>query len=137
MENNMLRVLTCAAIFTSGVACAETEMAEIDRPASELNQILAHPLEIPDGQLEARVVRATIEPRTIAAWHTHPTPVYLYIATGTLTMEVEGQERRKVPAGQAIAEPLNSPMRVINEGDEPVEVIVFQISPPKSEFLKQ
>lgn len=133
----MRRLLTCAAILVSGTAFAETEMTEIDRPASELNQILANPLEIPKGELEARVVRATIEPRTIAAWHTHPTPVYLYIAKGVLTMEVEGQERRQVAAGEAIAEPLNSPMRVINEGDEPVEVIVFQISPPKSEFLKQ
>lgn len=133
----MLRALTCAAILISGAAFAQTEMAEIDRPASELNQVLAHPLEVPEGEMEARVVRAMIEPRTIAAWHTHPTPVYLYIAKGTLTMEIEGQERRQVVAGEAIAEPLNSSMRVINEGDEPVEVIVFQISPPKSEFLKQ
>ncbi|MEF2554330.1 cupin domain-containing protein [Aurantimonas sp. A2-1-M11] len=112
-------------------------MTEIDRPASELNQILAHPLELPEGALEARVVHATIEPRTTAAWHTHPTPVYLYISKGTLMMEVEGQERRQVAAGEAIAEPLNSPMRVINESDETVEIIVFQISPPKSQFLKQ
>ncbi len=133
----MIRIASCAAFMVSGAAFAQTEMAEIDRPASELNQVLAHPLEIPEGELEARVVRAMIEPRTIAAWHTHPTPVYLYIATGTLTMEVEGQERRQVAAGEAIAEPLNSPMRVINEGDEAVEIIVFQISPPKSEFLKQ
>ncbi len=133
----MLRVLTAAAIVASGTAFAQTEMAEIDRPASELTQILAQPLEVPDGDLEARVVHATIEPRTIAAWHTHPTPVYLYIAKGTLTMEVEGQERRQVATGEAIAEPLNSPMRVINEGSEPVEIIVFQISPPKAEFLKQ
>jgi quercetin dioxygenase-like cupin family protein len=133
----MIRIATCAAVMISGAAFAQTEMAEIDRPASELNQVLAHPLEVPEGELEARVVRAKIEPRTIAAWHTHPTPVYLYIAKGTLTMEIEGQERRHVAAGKAVAEPLNAPMRVLNEGDEPVEVIVFQISPPKTEFLKQ
>lgn len=133
----MRRVLTGLALIASGAAYAQTEMTEIDRPASELNQILAHPLEIPEGDLEARVVRATIEPRTTAAWHTHPTPVYLYIAKGTLTMEVEGQERRQIAAGEAVAEPLNSPMRVINEGDETVEIIVFQISPPKEEFLEQ
>ena len=133
----MLRVLTGLALVSSGAVFAQTEMVEIDRPASELNQVLAHPLQIPEGELEARVVHATIEPRTTAAWHTHPTPVFLYIAKGTLTMEVEGQERRQVAAGEAIAEPLNSPMQVINEGDETVEIIVFQISPPKAEFLKQ
>lgn len=134
----MLRILISAAILVAGAAFAETEITEIDRPASELNQILAHPLDVPEGQaLEARVVHATIEPRTRAAWHTHPTPVYLYIMKGTLTMEVEGQEPRPIAAGEAVAEPLNSPMRVMNEGDEQVEIVVFQISPAASEFLEQ
>lgn len=134
----MLRILTSAAILAAGTAFAETDIADIDRPASELNQILAHPLDVPEGEaLEARVVHATIEPRTRAAWHTHPTPVYLYIMKGTLTMEVEGQEPRMIAAGEAVAEPLNSPMRVMNEGDEPVEIVVFQISPASSEFLEQ
>lgn len=133
----MRRILTGLALVSSGAAFAQAELTQIDRPASELNQILAHPLEIPQGDLEARIVRATIEPRTSAAWHTHPAPVYVYIATGTLTMEVEGQERRQIAAGEAVAERLNSPMRVINEGDETVEIIVFQISPPREEFLER
>ncbi len=134
----MLRILTSAAIVVAGAAFAETEMAEIDRPASDLNQVLAQPLDVPEGEaLEARMVHATIEPRTRAAWHTHPTPVYLYIIKGTLTMEVDGQEPRQVEAGEAIAEPLNSPMRVMNEGDERVDIVVFQISPAASKFLEQ
>lgn len=133
----MIRVLTGLALVASGAAFAQADMTEVDRPASELNQIPAHPLELPERDLEARVVRATVEPRTTAAWHTHPTPVYLYIETGTLTVEVEGQERRQIAAGEAVAEPLNSPMRVINRGDETVEIIVFQISPPREEFLEQ
>lgn len=52
-------------------------------------------------------------------------------------MEDEGQEPRQVGVGEAIVEPLNSPMRVSNEGDEPVEIVVFQISPPEGEFLEQ
>lgn len=133
----MRSILTFTTLLAAGAAVAQADMTEIDSPASELNQILAHPLEVPEGDLEARVVRATIEPRTMAAWHTHPTPVYLYVAQGTLTMEVEGQEPRKFSAGEAMAEPLGSPMRVLNEGDEPVEVVVFQLSPLTSEFLEQ
>lgn len=52
-------------------------------------------------------------------------------------MEVEGKEARTVSAGEALAEPLNAKMRVINKGDEPVEVVVFQISPPDKKFLEQ
>lgn len=133
----MRSILTFTTLIAAGAAVAQANMSEIDSPASELNQILAHPVEVPEGDLEARVVRATIDPRTAAAWHTHPSPVYLYVSQGTLTMEVEGQEPRQISAGEAVAEPLGSPMRVLNEGDEPVEVIVFQLSPLTSEFLEQ
>lgn len=113
------------------------ELAEIDRPASNLEQILAHPAEIGDQMRETRVVVATLDPMTTAAWHTHPSPVYVYVDEGTLTMEIEGQEPYDIQAGEAVAEPLNSPMRIHNRGDEQVRLIVFQISPPTEAFLEE
>lgn len=135
----LLRLTTIAAIaaLLTGTAFAQNDLAEIDKPASKLEQILAEGVALPAGEQEVRVVRATIDPKTVAAWHTHPTPVYLYIMDGTLTMEVEGRESRQAEAGVAIAEPLNARMRVKNEGDTPVEVVVFQISPPQEKFLEQ
>ncbi|HEX2218438.1 MAG TPA: cupin domain-containing protein [Gemmatimonadales bacterium] len=129
--------ITAATVLLASTAFAQENLQEIDKPASELEQVLAHGAEIPTGAQEVRVVRATIEPRTIAGWHTHPTPVYVYVLDGTLTMEVEGKEPRTITAGEAVAEPLNAPMRVINEGEQPVELVVFQISPPQEQFLEQ
>jgi quercetin dioxygenase-like cupin family protein len=135
IETDMPCSLTGLALVGGAAAVARSEMTEIDRPASRLNQILAHLWEIPKEELVARVVLATINPRTIAAWHTHS--VYLYISKRMLTMDIGGQERLRAAAGEAIAVPLNSPMWLSNESDEPVKFIVFQISPPKSEFLDQ
>jgi quercetin dioxygenase-like cupin family protein len=77
-----------------------------------------------------------MEPKTAAAWHTHPSPVFVYVAEGELVMEVEGQETKTIQAGEAVAEPLDARMRVLNTTDRPASVVVFQISPAEEEFLE-
>lgn len=129
-------VLPAALVVASATPVMAQDLTEIEEPATELNEVLAHPVDLAGGSQEVRVVEATVAPRTSAGWHTHPTPVYLYITQGTLTMEVEGEETRRVSAGEALAEPLDARMRVRNEGDEPVRLVVFQISPADEEFLE-
>lgn len=115
----------------------EQQLTEIDKPASELNEILKETVAVPQGDSVVRVVRATMEPNTIASWHTHPSPVYVYVEEGTLTMEIEGEEPYQISAGEAVAEPLDVRMRVLNRTEEPAEIVVFQVSPAESEFLEE
>lgn len=115
----------------------QQQLAEIDKPASQLDQVLAHQVDLQGGPQEVRVVTATIDPKTAAGWHTHPMPVYVFVQEGSLTMEVEGKEPRQLTAGEATAEPLDARMRVINEGDQPAKLVVFQISPAEEAFLEQ
>lgn len=129
-------------VFGTVGAAAQTaetteQLAEIDKPASQLEEILAQDVEIPGGPHTIRVVTATVDPSTAAAWHTHPSPVYVYVREGSLSMEVEGQEPKELTAGQATAEPLNAQMRVVNRGDVPAELVVFQVSPVEAAFLEQ
>ena len=130
-----LMIATALTLASSPAAIAQ-QLKELDKPASELKQVLAHPVQLPAGNQEVRVVRATIDPKTAAGWHTHPTPVYVYVVEGELTMEVEGKDKKKYRAGEATAEPLNARMRVLNEGDTPAELVVFQISPSDKKFLE-
>ena len=51
-------------------------------------------------------------------------------------MEVEGQETKTIQSGEAVAEPLDARMRVLNTTDRPASVVVFQISPAEEEFLE-
>lgn len=126
-----------AALAMAAPALAQEQLAEIDKPASQLNQILAHKAEVQPGTSEIRVVTATVDPKTAAAWHTHPSPVYVFVQEGALTMEVEGKQPREIKAGEAIAEPLDARMRVVNRGDQPAKLVVFQISPPQKAFLEE
>lgn len=134
----VLSLAAALALAASGAALAQAtgDLTMIDTPASTLEQILAEQVEIPGEAQEVRVVAATLEPNTAAAWHTHPSPVYVYVTEGTLTVEVEGREPRRLTAGDATAEPLDARMRVLNEEDIPAKVVVFQISPAEKEFLE-
>lgn len=130
----MKLVIAAAAVLFAGPAFAQGDVKEIDKPASKLEQVLAHKAE--SGGEEVRVVRVTLDPRTAGAWHSHPSAVYVYVTSGTATIEVEGKDPSTVSAGDALAEPLGVPMRAVNSSEEPVEVIVFQISTPDKKFLE-
>lgn len=126
-----------AAFIALGSLGLAQDVTEIDKAASELNEILAESVEIPAGEQEARIVIAKFDPMTAGSWHVHPTPVYLYVTEGELTLEVEGKEARTLKAGDATAEPLDARMRAVNKTDQPVEVVVFQISVPEKAFLEE
>ncbi len=77
-----------------------------------------------------------MEPHTAAAWHSHPSPVYVYVIEGEVTFEVEG-ETKTVIAGEAVAELLDAQMRAINTTDQLDHAVVFQISPKEKAFLDE
>lgn len=130
-------VLASVALLGTVSLATGQELKEIEKPASELEQVLAHEAELSAGGQEIRVVRVEMEPKTVAAWHTHPAPVYVYVIEGELVMEVEGQETKTIRAGEAVAEPLNARMRVKNVTDQAARVVVFQISPKEEAFLEE
>ncbi|WP_404384264.1 cupin domain-containing protein [Caenispirillum salinarum] len=137
----LLLASAAASMLVAGASGAVAQDAkgleEIDKPASQLDEVLAEEVELPAGTHKIRVVTATVEPKTAAAWHTHPSPVYVFVEEGSLSMEVEGKEVNELTTGEATAEPLNTRMRVVNRGDETAKVVVFQVSPVDAEFLEQ
>jgi quercetin dioxygenase-like cupin family protein len=82
-------------------------------------------------RLEARVETATLEPGKIGGWHTHPTPVVVYVIEGTLTVEIKGKDPIVTRAGEAYLEPINTVMRATNKGQTPLKFVAFQVSPPE------
>ncbi|MDW7748417.1 cupin domain-containing protein [Halomonas sp.] len=134
-----MKLLTWAAgaalVIASSWSVAQ-DLTEIDKPASELEEVLAQEIDLPPGDQSIRVVRVAMDPHTAAAWHSHPSPVYVYVVEGEVTLEVEG-ETKTVKAGEAVAEPLDARMRAINTTDQPARAVVFQISPKEKAFLEE
>ena len=134
-----MKLMTLAAVAVLATASSMSlaqDLTEIDKPASELEQVLAQEVELTPGSQEVRVVRVAMEPHTAASWHTHPSPVYVYVVEGELVLEVEG-ENTTIKAGEAVAEPLDARMRALNTTDQPTRAVVFQISPKEKAFLEE
>ena len=74
---------------------------------------------------EVTVMTVELPPGAETGWHTHPVPVYAYILSGSLTIEVEGKKTSKFQAGDAIIEVVNTSHCGKNTGAVPVKLVVF------------
>jgi quercetin dioxygenase-like cupin family protein len=69
-------------------------------------------------------------------WHTHPSPIFVYVETGTGTWEYkDGRAPEKRSTGQAIEEPANAVTRIVNPGTSRLELVIFQVSKPGDPVL--
>jgi quercetin dioxygenase-like cupin family protein len=86
---------------------------------------------------EVRIYAATLAPGAASAWHTHPSPPFVYVIEGALVLESEGRPPMEVKAGQAIAEPTGEVIRAVNRGTVPTKVVIFYVGAPRMPFLEE
>jgi quercetin dioxygenase-like cupin family protein len=81
------------------------------------------------------VLTATFRPGDRTVFHTHRSPVTVYVLEGRFTLELEGRAPVEVAAGQAYVEPPNVKMTGHNRGAEPLKVLIFYVTDPGLPFL--
>jgi quercetin dioxygenase-like cupin family protein len=74
---------------------------------------------------EVTVMTVELPPGAQTGWHTHPVPVYAYVLSGSLTVEMEGKKTSTFQAGDAIIEVVDTRHCGKNTGDAPVKLVVF------------
>jgi quercetin dioxygenase-like cupin family protein len=83
-----------------------------------------------------RVLTASFKPGDQTVFHTHRSPVTVYILEGAFTLELEGRPPVVVKAGQAFVEPPNIKMTGYNRSStEPLRLVIFYVSEPDTPFL--
>jgi quercetin dioxygenase-like cupin family protein len=60
-------------------------------------------------------------------WHIHSVPVYAYVISGSLTVNIEGGQSRLFNTGDVIIEVMNTRHNGVNSGQVPVKLIVFYV----------
>jgi quercetin dioxygenase-like cupin family protein len=58
-------------------------------------------------------------------WHLHPVPVYAYVLSGALTVEMDKGERFSFKEGDVLVEVVNEAHNGKNIGKGPVKLVVF------------
>ena len=83
-----------------------------------------------------RVLTASFKPGDRTVFHTHRSPVTVYILEGAFTLELEGRSPITVKAGQAFVEPPNVKMTGYNRSaTESLRLVIFYVSEPDTPFL--
>ena len=71
------------------------------------------------------VMTVDIAPGAKTGWHSHPVPVYAYVMSGHLTVEIEGGKPAAFREGDVIIEVVNTRHNGINNDKIPVKLVVF------------
>jgi quercetin dioxygenase-like cupin family protein len=68
-----------------------------------------------------------LAPGAETGWHEHPVPVYGYVVSGSLSVELENGKLISFSAGEAIIEVVNTMHNGRNSGAVPVKLAVFYL----------
>ena len=83
------------------------------------------PIVYPSGSAEVTGLLIEIAPGAETGWHEHPVPSFAYILSGTLEVTQQNGEVKRLKAGEALAEVVNTLHNGRAVGDEPVKLVVF------------
>lgn len=94
-------------------------------------------LQMPRGDAqEVRVLTASFKPGDKTVFHTHRSPVTVYVLEGQFTLDIEGKPPVVVSTGQAFVEPPNLKMTGYNKSTtDALRVVIFYVSDPGTPFL--
>jgi quercetin dioxygenase-like cupin family protein len=94
-------------------------------------------LQMPKGDTqEVRVLTAAFKPGDKTVFHTHRSPVTVYVLEGQFTLDLDGRPPVVVSAGQAFVEPPNVKMTGYNKSTtDPLRVVIFYVSDVDTPFL--
>ncbi|MEO5701676.1 MAG: cupin domain-containing protein [Casimicrobiaceae bacterium] len=85
---------------------------------------------------EVRVMTAEFKPGDKTVFHTHRSPVTVYILEGAFTLEMEGRSSLIVKAGEAFVEPPHVKMTGYNRSKTaPLRLVIFYASDVDTPFL--
>ncbi len=132
MRKSMGFSLVFVALVTGLPSIAQEQATA--RPHLLLREIVQG---MPKGERqELRVLTASFKPGDKTVFHTHRSPVTVYVLEGAFTLEMEGRETVTVKAGQAMVEPPHVRMTGYNRSSsEPLRVVIFYVSDPDTPFL--
>jgi quercetin dioxygenase-like cupin family protein len=127
----------CTGFFClTALLLAVVPVFAADYSSGVTSRVLAKTLVTGNGQRisypvtdRAEVTAMTVElaPAAETGWHKHPVPVYAYVISGSLTVEIEGGKQLSFGAGEAIVEVVATLHNGKNMGNEPVKLAVFYL----------
>lgn len=134
MHPILLRAAATLLLLGSWAIPAPAQQTGLARPNLVLSEMVE---QMPRGERQqVRVLTAMFLPGERTVFHTHRSPVTVYVLEGQFTLELEGRPPVVVGPGKAYVEPPNVRMTGYNPSStEPLKVVIFYVSDPATPFL--
>ena len=131
------RVITVVGVASAAFAfsgSAHAQASGLAAPQLVLKESVAR---MPKGDLqEVRVLTAAFKPGDRTVFHSHRSPVTVYVLEGQFTLDLEGRAPVVVSAGQAFVEPPHVKMTGYNKSTtDALRVVIFYVSDIGTPFL--
>lgn len=97
-----------------------TQQLIIDQEITVLDQKLVYPKK-GDAQVSSAIT--TLEPGQETGWQLHPVPLFVYVLSGTYTVEYEAGVTKEFPAGSSLMQAVKTNYNGINKGEETVQLL--------------
>ncbi|NAS12221.1 cupin domain-containing protein [Poritiphilus flavus] len=124
---NLIPLLIASLISLNLHAQYSGEIKVVELLDAETNAI-GQKIEYPNFDSAKVTIRKVIfPPGSDTGWHKHEMPVFSYILSGTLTVEVEDRKSLEYSGGESFAESIGIYHRGINKTDDDVEIIAIYL----------
>ena len=131
------RVMAVAGV--AGVVIASSVSAHAQSPGLAAPQLVLKEsvARMPKTDLqEVRVLTAAFKPGDRTVFHSHRSPVTVYVLEGQFTLDLEGRATVVISAGQAFVEPPNVKMTGYNKSaTDALRGVIFYVSDIGTPFL--
>lgn len=126
----MLRRTVTACVLAAGIPCGA--MALETAPAIKVTPLVRtttswdeRPIAYPQGQAEITGMLIEIAAGAETGWHAHPVSSFAYVLEGTLEVTLKDGRKKRLTAGEALVEVVDTLHNGRNVGGQPVKLIVF------------
>jgi len=116
--------LIVPAVFAADYCSGVTAKVLLKSSRTGNGQKISYPL---TDKAEVTAMTVELAPGSETGWHKHPVPVYAYVVSGTLSIELEDGKRLTFGAGDAVIEVVDTLHNGSNTGTVPVKLAVFYL----------
>lgn len=124
------RPLLIAAALASWLPCGT--LALETAPAIKVTPLIrttsswdGRPIVYPQGQGEITGMLIEIAAGAETGWHAHPVPSFAMVLEGTLEVTLKDGRKKRLAAGEALVEVVDTLHNGRNVGTQPVKLVVF------------
>jgi len=115
------------AVVVSVGSVASFAAEQEHKPNAPVVTLVEGPLPGVDGK-DVIIKRFNLPPGHVGGRHYHPGAVFVYVVSGSLTIETADGKAQTISPGELYQEPLNQVMQARNAStSDGVEIVVFQV----------